>query len=117
MEKYGILLDGSSFILGVRYFEPLEVIPVEWIQISKATYEEVITQLKPWSKFINGVIFNGQDEENAYNLAEQIFQLRKEMKEVKNEIELNIYLVESTTELEEELRILVNTYNDLITPP
>lgn len=117
MEKYGVLIDGLSFILSVRYFKASETMPPEFIQISKVVFDETMEFLKPWSKFQDGKIFNGGPEEAAYLAAKAIEDIRIEMKRLQSEITLNTFLTESTTALQAELDAKKLEYEALITPP
>lgn len=117
MDKWAILLDGESYILGLQYFSPTQTVPAEYIQISESVYKETLAYLQPWSKFVAGKIFNGAAEQAAYELKTQIADLRQKMMDIQQEITLNTFLSESTTLLESQLADTKDEYDALITPP
>lgn len=114
MDKWAILLDSESYILGLQYFSPTESIPAGYLQISESVYIETFEYLQPWSKFISGQIYNGKEEEDEYKIKKNIEDLRDRMKYVQAEITLNTFLEESTTVLETELDNLKLRYEAIL---
>ena len=116
MDQYAILLDGESYIIGISYFAPTATIPKTWLQINKIQYDDTLTYMTPWSKFVAGKVYNGAVEEETYTHNKAVADIRQEMKDLQAEIELNTYLGESTNTLSADLATKKTEYEALIAP-